>query len=152
MTATVGGQCAAASTEMLSHVQRQPKYGEYVASIGAAGAIEKLGQAMEAAFVSFDQHLRTELSERDESGCTAIAVVVTPSHIVCANAGDSRGCYFTRSHALALSEDHRPGRPTEGHRIRAAGGSVHMNRIAALPCPVGWETCQNNLELPPRRG
>ena len=40
-----------------------------------------------------DKALRDEVRTRpnERSGCTAIAAVITPTHVVVANAGDSRG-------------------------------------------------------------
>ena len=71
----------------------------------------------------------TELSELTEAtlpcraGCTAVAAVLFPDRIACANAGDSR-CVLCDAdgHAVALSHDHKPSDPGEKARIEAAGG------------------------------
>lgn len=53
---------------------------------------ETLGKAMQEAFLAVDNAMRLQFtSDPDEhSGCTAVAVVVTPLNIITANAGDSR--------------------------------------------------------------
>jgi|EP01047_Picozoa_sp_COSAG01_P045538 serine/threonine protein phosphatase PrpC len=152
-----GGSVAAeiAGQQMLAYIQQQPEYGEYVASTGAAGAIEKLGQAMEAAFLAFDRELPPKLQERgDTSGCTAVAAMITPTHIVCANAGDSRGCYCSGTEVVALSDDHKPANITEKQRILAAGGSVSGNRVdgrLAVSRALGDFIYKNRLDLPPEQ-
>jgi protein phosphatase 2C family protein 2/3 len=65
------------------------------------------------------------------TGCTATVVLVSPSQIFCANAGDSRS--VLRRHnpdqTVALSQDHKPENPDERKRIEAAGGFVDENRV-----------------------
>jgi len=64
------------------------------------------------------------------AGCTANVVLITPSKIICANAGDSRS--FIRlfdDTTEALSEDHKPDDPKESSRIAAAGGYVAEGRV-----------------------
>lgn len=63
-------------------------------------------------------------------GCTAVAVVLTPTHIVCGNAGDSRAVLCRAGAARPLSEDHKPNRPSELRRIEAAGGTVEAQQSA----------------------
>lgn len=60
----------------------------------------------------------------DTSGCTATVTVITPSLIVCANAGDSRCALASGSEAIAMSNDHKPYNAVERQRIIAAGGFV----------------------------
>ncbi|GMH80649.1 hypothetical protein TL16_g08635 [Triparma laevis f. inornata] len=71
----------------------------------------------------------TMSSKKDRSGCTAVCVVVTPTHIICANAGDSRSCYKKSSGVVPLSDDHKPYNATEASRIETAGGYVSMKRV-----------------------
>lgn len=65
----------------------------------------------------------------DRSGTTAVSVLLTPSHIICSNAGDSRAILCREGMALPLSFDHKPVNPTEISRVNAAGGFVKMKRI-----------------------
>ncbi len=60
----------------------------------------------------------------DTSGCTATVTVITPSLIVCANAGDSRCALASGSEAIAMSNDHKPYNAVERQRITTAGGFV----------------------------
>eukprot|EP00563_Minutocellus_polymorphus_P014667 CAMPEP_0181053100 /NCGR_PEP_ID=MMETSP1070-20121207/17932_1 /TAXON_ID=265543 /ORGANISM="Minutocellus polymorphus, Strain NH13" /LENGTH=493 /DNA_ID=CAMNT_0023132215 /DNA_START=30 /DNA_END=1511 /DNA_ORIENTATION=- len=65
----------------------------------------------------------------DRSGSTSVAVLLTPSHIICANAGDSR-CILVRSGvAFPMSFDHKPTTACEHGRIVNASGRVHMKRV-----------------------
>ena len=65
---------------------------------------------------------------RDEkifvSGATANVVLITPTQIYCANAGDSRSAMKNSKanpYTIALSEDHKPNNDIELKRITAAG-------------------------------
>lgn len=74
---------------------------------------------------------KPRLSNEDEdSGTTAVVVVLTPKYIVCANAGDSRAVYAKSSgRAIPLSYDHKPDDEEEERRIRDAGGYVSAGRV-----------------------
>ena len=75
----------------------------------------------------------------DRSGSTAIAVMVTATHVICANCGDSRSVLVRGGGAGAaaggdgvveeMSYDHKPNNPGEMRRIQAAGGTVTMRRV-----------------------
>jgi hypothetical protein len=58
--------------------------------------LENLAASLKQAFIDVDRQMRDTFNKKstasERSGCTAIAVVVTPTHIVTANAGDSRAC------------------------------------------------------------
>ena len=58
--------------------------------------------------------------QNERSGCTAIATVISPSHIVVANAGDSRSAMQVGSETVALSEDHKPYNAEEKNRIEVS--------------------------------
>lgn len=127
-----GGQYSAIfSAENLSrHLRESQAFREMDSSTGPEAA-EKLGEALRMAFLGVDAELRTKIGElpSDRSGCTAIAAVVTPTHVICANAGDSRGIVRSAGSTIALSEDHKPWLPIEKARIEAAGGCVSMKRV-----------------------
>jgi len=65
----------------------------------------------------------------DRSGSTAVMVLLTPNHIICCNAGDSRAIVCRRGNAMPLSFDHKPTNPTELNRVREAGGFVKYRRV-----------------------
>ena len=59
-------------------------------------------------------------------------VLITKTHIYCANAGDSRTVLARSSGpemCFPLSEDHKPENSGERARIEAAGGFVADNRV-----------------------
>ena len=65
------------------------------------------------------------------TGCTATVILISSTHIYCANAGDSRTVLARSSGEMchALSEDHKPDNAGEKARIEAAGGFVEENRV-----------------------
>lgn len=65
----------------------------------------------------------------ERSGTTCVAVVVTPSHFVCANAGDSRAILRRNGQVMPLSFDHKPSNIPEKIRILNAKGQVTGKRI-----------------------
>lgn len=65
----------------------------------------------------------------DRSGSTSVIVLMTPTHIICSNAGDSRAILRKHEQAYPLSFDHKPSNSEELARINAAGGFVKMKRI-----------------------
>lgn len=70
------------------------------------------------------------LEEEGDSGTTVCIVMLTPGHVVCANAGDSRAVLSRLGNkAVPLSFDHKPDDDEEERRIRAAGGFVAGGRV-----------------------
>ncbi len=94
--------------------------------------ISTLSKALEQAFINIDAAMREyqESGDSDRSGCTSVTCMVTPTHIICANAGDSR-CVFGRNSisTIAMSDDHKPYNEGEKRRIENAGGSVQFKRV-----------------------
>jgi serine/threonine protein phosphatase PrpC len=64
-------------------------------------------------------------------GTTAVTVIVTQGTISCANAGDSRAIYIENGVGVRLSQDHKPGLPSEKQRIESVGGLV--SEITSTP-------------------
>ncbi|KAL8498023.1 hypothetical protein ACS0TY_021390 [Phlomoides rotata] len=73
----------------------------------------------------FDAVDPTRLPIAPESvGSTAVVAVVSPTHIIVANCGDSRAVLNRGKVPVPLSVDHKPNREDECMRIEAAGGKV----------------------------
>ncbi len=65
----------------------------------------------------------------ERSGTTGVIVFVTPHHIICANAGDSRAILARNGVALPLSFDHKPSNDVEAVRVDKSGGFVKNGRV-----------------------
>jgi serine/threonine protein phosphatase PrpC len=94
-------------------------------------------------------------SEAGESfaGCTATTMLVTPTEIYCANAGDSRTVMSRDKKAVPLSEDHKPDDPIERKRIYTANGFVEdgrVNGMLALSRALGDFEYKNNPSMKPK--
>ena len=63
------------------------------------------------------------------TGCTACVVLITPTKIYTANAGDSRAVLSRKGNALPLSSDHKPENQIQRKRIQAAGGDIVNGRV-----------------------
>lgn len=109
-------------------------------------------EALTQGFLACDQAiLRAPLMQADESGCATTTALVTPSHVYCANAGDSRTVLGSEGYAIALLFDHKPNNDGELARISAAGGYVSMGRVngnLALSRGIGDFEFKKNLALP----
>ncbi|GAV84933.1 PP2C domain-containing protein [Cephalotus follicularis] len=57
-------------------------------------------------------------------GSTAVVALVSSSHIIVANCGDSRAVLCRGRESVPLSVDHKPNREDEYARIEASGGKV----------------------------
>ena len=88
---------------------------------------------MQEAFLEVDVRMRRNFQDRmgERSGCTAIAVMITPSHIVCANAGDSRALLCRNGDNVELSHDHKPFHDEEKSRIEVPR---RLRRATETPC------------------
>jgi len=114
-----------ASGHLVAELERSPCWRDYLA--GGATDPHLLGRALAEAFFQLDAALRVAATDR--GGCTSVAAVITPTHIVCANAGDSRCVLGTNERTKALSEDHKPTDDGERRRIEAAGGKLQWKRV-----------------------
>ena len=69
-----------------------------------------------------------KVSEEDyaqDTGSTCCVVLITPSNIYCANAGDSRAILVKKGKKVVeLAEDHKPDNTNEEKRINAANHFV----------------------------
>merc|ERR1719272_231405 len=93
---------------------------------------DQICEALKEAALEVDAELREMPAIRsgeDRSGTTAVFGVVTPTHIIIANIGDSRSVLATGAGTVPMSFDHKPTNATEQKRIEAAGGSVTLSRV-----------------------
>lgn len=77
--------------------------------------------------------------------------VITPTHVVCANVGDSRAVVGSKNQSIALTDDHKPENPEECARIERAGGFVADNRVVgelAMSRAIGDFRYKLNPNLP----
>ncbi|KAE9347323.1 hypothetical protein PF008_g7857 [Phytophthora fragariae] len=114
----------------------------------------KIGQSMRDAFMELDAGIRKTFDENfgsDQSGCTAIAALVTPTHIIVANSGDSRSVMAKGGRTVEMSFDHKPINAGERKRIENAGGLVRSNRVngdLAVSRALGDFSYKANTKLP----
>jgi serine/threonine protein phosphatase PrpC len=87
--------------------------------------------ALRSAFINGDADLFRSLPG-EQSGCTANAVLLVGTKLLCANAGDSRAVLCRDGAAIALSEDHKPTDAGEKTRIERAGGYVLNGRVNGI--------------------
>ena len=78
--------------------------------VAAAPTTDDLAASLRDAFLSTDKQLLTTTTT--SSGATAVACLVTPTHILVGNAGDSRAVIWREKRALRMSVDHKPVRRT----------------------------------------
>lgn len=131
---------------------------DFLASAAIKGKQEDpkvLGEALRKSFIDFDERKKPGFLDREErSGCTATTVLITKSHIICANSGDSRTVMCKDGAAVPLSFDHKPSNEGEKLRIEGAGGSVMMNRVngdLAVSRALGDFVYKGNNDLPPEK-
>lgn len=55
--------------------------------------------------------------------------IITPTHIICANVGDSRCVVGTTEATISMTDDHKPNNEEEKQRIEKAGGFVMWDRV-----------------------
>ena len=94
---------------------------------GMAAGVEDLAGALTDAFASTDAAFLD--ASNSSAGTTAIVAVVTPTHVLVANCGDSRAYVWRAGKVLRMSVDHKPDRIDEAARITAAGGWVSHGRV-----------------------
>lgn len=115
---------------------------------------EALGQAMRSIVLKLDDEMRQLpqiQSGEDQSGCTSIIALVTETHVICANSGDSRGIFFADNKTKAMSYDHKPFNDIEQSRIENAGGCVSMRRVngdLAVSRALGDYSYKQRSDLP----
>ncbi|CAI5453039.1 unnamed protein product [Caenorhabditis angaria] len=91
-------------------------------------ALELIEHGLVKGFMAFDESSKSDDSV-NKSGCTAVCAIVTPSHIIIGNLGDSRAMIAQKQSAVFGTQDHKPYLEKEKKRIEEAGGSVLVQRI-----------------------
>lgn len=86
-----------------------------------------LEKGIKKGFLSFDEISKTS-NDISKSGCTAVCAIVTPTHFIIGNLGDSRAVVAGKNEIFG-TEDHKPYLEKERKRIEGAGGSVMIQRI-----------------------
>lgn len=94
--------------------------------------LERIKSNIREAFLKLDEKMKSlpEVeSGEDISGSTAVACLISPTHLFFANCGDSRAVLSRNGQAIFSTQDHKPVNPQEKERIQAAGGSVMIQRV-----------------------
>ena len=93
---------------------------------------KRLEKAIRQGFLNLDEILRAmpELNRgEDKSGSTAVACLISPSHVYLINCGDSRAIFCSDNQVVLGTVDHKPVNQLERERIQNAGGSVMIQRV-----------------------
>lgn len=93
---------------------------------------DRLKAAIRKGFLDLDNNLRDSAEFKngdDKSGSTAVACLITPSHVYLINCGDSRAILVSDNQVVLHTCDHKPTNPNERERIQNAGGSVMIQRV-----------------------
>lgn len=148
------GSAIFAEANMINFIEKTKEWNDYLES--GCTHLDLLGAALEKAFLDIDVAILAHQNNsggNDVSGCTSVTIMITPTHIVCANAGDSRSVLGTGDSFEAMSEDHKPNDENERKRIENAGGHVQWKRVngdLAVSRALGDFQYKNRPDLPPQ--
>ena len=93
-------------------------------------SVQGIQDALRRAFLRHDKALQEDFGIlRDRSGSTCTSVLMTPTHFVFANLGDSRSILCRGGRLTFATKDHKPTLTLERNRIRGAGGFVVNGRV-----------------------
>jgi serine/threonine protein phosphatase PrpC len=117
-----------------------------------------IGVAMRKGILAFDAELFARIDAlrtlRDISGSTAIMSIVTPTHTIFANVGDSRAVLSADGRVMRSTMDHKPQSTMESTRVVEAGGYILMGRVCgnlAVSRALGDFTYKEVRTLPPEK-
>ena len=138
-----GGECSNYLVEALPHQIRQAMLGarvtikQAVEQIAAEGngdqsedaVSDLMRKILKIAYLRTDNDFITP-KNAPQSGSTAATVLLMGRRLFAANVGDSR-VVLCRSggQCVELTSDHKPSRPDEAARVRAAGGFILHKRV-----------------------
>lgn len=118
---------------------------------------EEIKDVLKKGFLSLDKKLLEDAKiakGTDKSGSTAVVVLVSPTHIIWANCGDSRGLMCRGGKMFFATDDHKPVNADEKQRIEKAGGTVMMQRVngtLAVSRALGDFEYKKIAEFPPEQ-
>eukprot|EP00051_Salpingoeca_urceolata_P014043 m.177886 g.177886 ORF g.177886 m.177886 type:complete len:393 (-) comp17973_c2_seq1:163-1341(-) len=124
------------------------------------GQPESLASALRQGLLDLDVKLKQQpgfSTGQDRSGSTVITCLVTETHLIIGNAGDSRAVVASSVEAKGVrfgSEDHKPQSPHETARVESAGGFVNMGRVCgnlAVSRALGDFEFKDVADLPPEK-
>ena len=106
-------------------------------SLSSASAVDTAAveAGVVAAFLAADADIENNMSPAhcDAAGSTVNALLLTPHHYVCGNAGDSRLIVVREGGEVEkLSHDHKPESDEERGRVVSAGGRVVDGRVEGI--------------------
>ena len=138
-----GDECSNYLVEALPHQIRQAMLAERVALKQAVEQTAAIGRQVQAEDsvselmrkILKGAYLRTDQDfilpkNAPQSGSTAATVLLLGRRLFAANVGDSRVVLCrTGGQCVELTSDHKPSRPDEAARVRAAGGFILHKRV-----------------------
>jgi len=140
------------AARLVDFIVKQP---EWSGEKKGSGAVERLKECLRLASLALDEELRQHpkiKSGEDHSGTTAVYGLITPTHIIVGNIGDSRSVMCRDGTTIPMSYDHKPTNPPEKARIEAAGGTVALSRVngdLAVSRALGDFSYKQMAHLPP---
>lgn len=152
MDGHAGEGCAQfASVKLVELLEATETWNEYCNAKDktSENSIDLLSRALVQAYIDLDVAF-LESDFMDGSGCTCVCAIITPTHIVCANVGDSRCVIGTDGYTISMTDDHKPTNPEEQHRIMKAGGFVKFGRVngeLAMSRAIGDYQYKENSQL-----
>lgn len=131
-----GGSMASqyAASNVLSYIEQTDAYTNFVRSgdTDPENQASAIAKALMEGFIDTDESMK-ELdvvkTGQDFSGSTGICVMITPTHYIFANTGDSRGGLVNNDRVKFTTIDQKPTDPAEVARVEAAGGTIQDGRV-----------------------
>eukprot|EP00039_Didymoeca_costata_P015731 m.272566 g.272566 ORF g.272566 m.272566 type:complete len:556 (+) comp16275_c1_seq11:197-1864(+) len=117
-------------------------------------AVQKAFKAVDAKMARSQSQYITEEDEFQDPGTTAVTLLVTKSHLLISNLGDSRALVRGPNGIVFNTKDHKPGDEKEKKRIEDAGGWVvsgRVCRILAVARALGDHTFKEDPDLLPEQ-
>ena len=108
--------------------------------IGGKELMKTIKKGIHAGFLDTDEKVRTVPGSKD-TGSTAVCALITETHLILSNCGDSRAMICSRltdndggmiCKPVLTTVDHKPDTPSELERIRKANGYMFNNRVRGV--------------------